>query len=143
MPYDCVYHAIANCTGSTVDEIKEEFDYERRSPLPDGRPRPPSLHEIVDHFMEVGGSLTPIERFPKSTHGGLTLNDMSDLKAKDRWRTYVEEYEGLLVGERGGVGHMAYDDHGTIWDGYRRYLIHQCEDNGFTPTVLWVLTWQA
>lgn len=139
---DCVYKALAHCTGRTVEDLKAELN--PQVTLPDGMPMPPSLHDLIDYFMFIGGSLTPIEKIPYSTHKGKKTTEGSLETAAVRWRLYLEQYEGFLVGPgANGVGHMCYVNGGTVHDGDERYTYRECDKNGFHPHTFWVLTWQA
>lgn len=138
---ECVFNALSHCTGDTVDQLKRWFGYGEET-THDGKPVPPSVHDIIDYFMELGGSLTPIARRPVDVHLGVEY-PMDSVRAANRWDTYCDIYKGLLIGRRAGIGHMAYIDKGRVWDPPDDYHFDQCENYSFFPETFMVLTWQA
>ena len=144
MADDCVFQALAWATDESVEDLKKLFDYGKHL-LPDGRLRPPSIHEVFDYILDVGGALTPIHRRPQSSHLGLTLNDLSEAKAKERWESYISAHEGLLIGHRinSERGHMAYSLNGRVHESNMSYPYQDCLIYNFNPHMFLVLTWQA
>lgn len=139
---ECVFNALRHCLIDTeIDTLKRDFKYGKKT-FDNGEPIPPSVHEIIDYFMGMGGALVPISRCPQSEHGGRVYYDLSPEDELDRWYNYVRNYNGFLVGHREGVGHMAWLERGTVYDGDRTYHVSECGP-AFYPETFLVLLWQA
>jgi hypothetical protein len=134
-------HAIAAFLQRSVDAIKEEFHWDERE-LVDGKRWPPSVNEIIDYFMSIGCSLTPIWKEPKYEHNGQVIEETR--LPPDRWHRYTHGYEGLLVGPCDDVWHMTYNDYGTVHDvNGKTYKIEESEEYGFKPEIFLVAAWQS
>lgn len=152
---NCTIHAIAcffECQGvfgnhsfkGLVEHVKREFDYDNRPILDDGRITPPSMHEIIDYFMSIGYALTPIARCPEYKFPDGTIGIVDG--AEERWFDYLNDCEGFLMGTAYGVHHMAYNDHGMVFDcreGCTSYDVAQAASYGFSPDMFMVITCQA
>ena len=124
-----------------AEHVKREFDWENRPILDDGRVTPPSMHEIIDYFMSIGYALTPIAKLPEYKFPDGTIGIVEG--AEERWYTYLYECEGFLMGTAYGTHHMAYNDHGVVFDcreGCTTYDVMQASSFGFTPDMFMVIT---
>lgn len=139
---DCTFQALSKLTGDTVSSLKKYFSYGIMK-LPDGSDRPPGIHRVMDYLMSVGVSLTPIMRVPTLVVIDETVQEFTPEEAEERWMLYTNNYHGLLMGQRRGVGHMVYLDHGLITDRDEQYDISECEKHLFIPDTFMVATWQA
>lgn len=139
---DCTIRSLAYLTDEDPESLKKWFDWGKEQ-LPDGSAKPPGVHRIIDYLMTIGISLTPIAREPTSYHGRAMYKDYTEHEAAERWLLYTNNYEGLLIGTRRGIGHMAYLDRGTVHDRQLTYDVSECQTHLFTPETFMVATWQA
>ena len=139
---DCVIRSLCYLTDDSPEELKKWFEWGKEQ-MPDGSPKPPGIHKVIDYLMTVGIALTPISKEPTSYHGRAMYKDFTDKEAAERWEIYTNNYEGLLMGVRRGIGHMTYLDHGTVRDRRLTYDISECAFHLFTPDTFMVATWQV
>lgn len=139
---DCTLQSLHHLTGYSIDSLVEQFKWGTQR-LEDGTIKPPGVHQIIDFCMAEGIALTPVMKDSVSTHGRLIVRDYTRDEETRRWETYISLYEGLLVGTRNGIGHMAFNKLGVIYDGKLQYALCDASKYQFEPTTFLVATWQA
>lgn len=139
---DCTILSLCHLLETNPDELNRWFEWGKET-MPDGSPKPPGIHKVIDYLMTVGIALTPIAREPVVLHRGRVIQDYDREEAEQRWEMYTSFYTGLLIGMRGDVGHMVYLDKGLVYDRDRKYDISECDDYQFTPHTFMVATWEA
>lgn len=146
---ECVFWALHNALLDVeISQLKDDFNYGAKTFADTGEPMPPSVHEIIDYFMGMGGALVPIAREPMSEHGSQMFYDFSNDEMYERWENYCDNYNGLLIGRRlNGTAHMAWLERRIVHDhcsgGPFVYPWRECQNNDFYLETLMVLLWQV
>lgn len=148
MKYHCMVEAFAKAINFTSSELVKSLGHDGLGNFPHTQiQRTHHVQEILDVASDAGMWFAPIELVPVSRDPRtgkqfeIWVGDSPSANF-DRFRSYLNDTVGVIIGMRGTLGHAVYwngkeceDDRGQweLWG----------DDTDFVPAVYWRAVWNT
>jgi len=142
--YHCMINAFARVLDVTPDLLVNELSHNGLSTFPGTDiQRTHHIQEITDVCSKLWGYwFAPIELVPQSydpqtgQRFKLFFGDGTVSANFDRFQSYLQTSDGVIIGMRGLIGHAVHNDRGMCFDNHGQWKLW-AEGTDFVPAVYW------
>jgi len=141
--YHCMVDAFAKTMCMTPQELVDDLPHDGRSVFPGTQiERSHHIQEIIDVASYKGVWFCPIELVPQSfdpdtrKNFQLFFGDGTVSSNFDRFKRYLKESEGVIIGMRNNIGHAVFCYNGVCHDDHGEWRLWS-DGNNFLPSIFW------